>query len=143
MKKLLIISLFIVSLVGLFAQGTPHLAIFHLETEAGGYHAPDAIGFKVTVFNPYTNAESWTGAGNFMYWNWPDGTGGENSAPTQYIDGNDPDTPGAIAIQMAPLENWGVMGIFTANFYFTDLNGHEVGPINLAKSAVASTTTQP
>lgn len=140
MKKLLIVSLFLLSMIGLFAQA--HLAVFNLETEAGGYHEAGTIGFKVAVVNPFSMQEMWTGPGSFMYWNWPGGTGGENSAPTLYIPGTDPDTPGQILIQMAPITNWGAYWgptPNTVNFYFIDGEGNETGPYNLSKSATSVT----
>jgi hypothetical protein len=140
MKKLLIVSLFLLGMIGLMAQ-TPHLAKFDLQTEAGGYHAAGTIGFKLCVVA--NGNEMWSGEGTHMYWNWPGGETGENSAPTLYLDGTDPDTPGRISIQMGPITNWGFnpfVGDITANFYFRDADGNETGPYNLSKSG--SSTTQ-
>ncbi len=148
MKKLLIVSLFLLSMIGLMAQGSPHTAKFNLQTAAGGYHASDAIGFKACTKMPdvFGGAEQWT-ATTSMYWNWPGvaNDAGLNSAPTQYYDVSDPDTPGRIVIQMSPFTTWGADftgagAIVTANFYFVDGEGNETGPYNLAKSDVASTT---
>ncbi|MBI9032307.1 T9SS type A sorting domain-containing protein [bacterium] len=130
MKKLLIVSLFLLGMIGLFAQ---HLAVFDLQTEEGGYHNAGTIGYKVCLFNNFMGGEMWTNAADFMYWNWPGGTGGSNSAPTLYLDGTDADTPGRILIQMQPLTNWGVFGT-TARFWFIDADGNETGYYELAKN---------
>ncbi len=142
MKKLLIVSLFLLSMIGLMAS-TPHLAIFDLQTEVGGYHEADAVGFKACTVNPFGQGEQWTPTTS-MYWNYPGDNTGLNPAATLYAPPTDPDTPGRLLVQMAGFETWGQewggpTNAVTANFYFIDGEGNEVGPYNIAKSAVDQT----
>lgn len=140
MKKLLIVSLFLLSMIGLFAQA--HMAVFDLTTEAGGYH--ETVGFKACTVMPiaFGGAEQWTPTSS-MYWNWPEGGEGLNAAANVYLDGTDPSNPGRLLVQMAGFTTWGVDfgggNVITANFYLVDSEGNEVGPYNLVKSTADQT----
>ncbi len=145
MKKLLIVSLFLLSMIGLFAS-EPHTVVFDLQTEAGGYHEAADLGYKICTVNPFGQGEQWTPT-TTMYSNWPgiEDSAGLNNAATLYLDGTDPDTPGRLLVQMAGFESWGQewggpTNAVTANFYFVDGEGNETGPYNVAKASVGAIT---
>ncbi|MFA7058001.1 MAG: T9SS type A sorting domain-containing protein [Candidatus Cloacimonadales bacterium] len=150
MKKILIISLFLISLVGLFASGSgpgvPHSAVFPLRTADGGYHEVGTFGFMAEEFHPNPDFdpmfEALYGVRNQLYWNWPDHAD-QNTGNTVYGPPATTANPGRIAIQMATLSNWG--GPVHARFWFIDNLGNQIGPINLAKdlSGQSASTTYP
>lgn len=127
MKKLLIVSLFLLGMIGLFAQGVPYLLQFQLETETGGFH--ETLGFKAVEY--HTNEmldgmfEAIYGTREVLYWNWP-GEADQNTPNIVYTPAT-----GVIAIQMATMSHWG--GQVEANFWFVDADGNETGPISVAK----------
>lgn len=142
MKKLLIISLFLVSLLTLFADGpgVPHHAVFDLQTADGGYHEAGTIGFMAEEFHPNPASDdvffAEEGSRNQLYWNWPDHED-QNTALTSYAPGETVQ-PGRIAIQMATLYTWGIGGV-QARFWFIDDAGNQTEAINLAKGPGAVT----
>jgi hypothetical protein len=126
MKKLLIVSLFLLSMIGLMAQiAPPYLLIFNTETAAGNYHEMGTIGFKACQFNAGFGGEMWVG-NPVLYWNWPEEED-QNTNNTVYSN-----LDGKLNIQMSPLSNWGVFGT-TARFWFIDAEGNEFGPIDISK----------
>src|SRR5690554_3017411 len=123
MKKLLIISLFLVSFLTLFAQsgpGVPHMAVFVLETADGGYHEAGTIGFMAEEFHPNPASDevffAEEGSRNHLYWNWPDHED-VNTGLVVYDSPSETTQPGHIAIQMATLYTWGIGGV-QARFWF-------------------------
>ena len=138
MKKILVISLLLCAVIGIFAQGESFVAMFDLATEdAIGYH--ESVGFKVCTINTYAgNMEMWDE--NSIYSNWT-ALNDQNTGGTIYVDGNDSDTPGRIGIQMATLALWSV---FPARFYFMDADGLEYStPIDVVKPGSGATYQHP
>ncbi len=126
MKKLLIVSLLLLSVFGLLAQiAPPYLLIFNTTTEGGDFHANGTIGFKACQYNAGFGGEMWA-PNPVLYWNWPE-EADQNTNNTVYSE-----IDGKLNIQMSPLSNWGVFGTL-ARFWFIDADGNEYGPVDVAK----------
>ncbi len=131
MKKLLIVSLFLASMVGLLAIGTPFLMEIDLTDTNGNYH--ETVGWKVWQYNAFQGGDMINGY-PVKYYNWPDTE--DAYAPTDnYLDGTS-STPGRALIQMADFEVWGVFGT-TAKFQFVDAEGNFSEVLELTKPAGA------
>lgn len=141
MKKLLIVSLFLLSMIGLFAQGVPFNQIFVLQTETGGFHPENTIAFTATEYHStldYLWDAIYPGSPRVVLeWNW-DGQG-QNSDNLQSVV-YDPGT-GELTVQMAPMIHWG--GAVVANFTFKDLDGNEYGPVTVTKPASGANQVHP
>ncbi len=138
MKKLLIVSLFLLSMIGLFAQN-PYTVAIDLQTESLGYHPAGTVGIKVVEFYFGNEAidgmfDVLYGTRNTMYWNWPNEED-LNASTTQYLGPDDADTPGRLLVQMQYMTNFGAGGgNVHCNFWFIDGDGNEHGPVDISKT---------
>ena len=140
MKKLLIVSLFLLGLIGLFAQ-TPHLVKIDLQTEAGGYHPDNSVSFRAKESHPTIPDEQWamffpTNPLKEIYWHWNNADENINGFTSSYIGPDDPDTPGRLLIQAQAMNNFGMCNL---NVWVKDADGNEYGPISVTKSATSTT----
>ncbi len=140
MKKLLIISLFLLALTAIFAQGTPYSVIFNVVDENGDipevvglhaieYHLSEAVlpGFWDMVYPGQAKSE--------IYWNWP-ATDDLNVTSTGYNP-----TTGQLSVQMAPMEHWS--GAVVAKFNFVNANGESLesqGEVQVTRGASSTHT---
>lgn len=150
MKKLLIVSLFLLSMIGLFAQaGVPYSVIFNTHTEDGvNFHPEGTVGFKVEEYHINEMLDGMFemvtgGPRKYLYWNWP-GQEDLNTGDIVY----DP-TTGQLAIQMATLTNWYNNDSINARFWFIDASGNyypvgsDVDPslfVDIAKTGASQQT---
>ncbi len=126
MKKLLIVSLFLLTVMGLFAQGTPYNLQFFITDTNAELHAPGEFGYKCVQYNAGFGGEMWAAPNPVMFYNYPEQVD-QNTGETNYNPAN-----GQLVIQMAPMVNWGVFGT-VVRFWFIDSFGTEVGPIEVTK----------